>query len=154
MQIRYQVLGQLEKVHVTKGIYMKNNKITVLLIILALLSLFTGIRINGEYGFLYQYTFRGAPVMFYYDMLYNKMGWPRIIHWVLLFSTNLALLILPFIYDKMKNRNVIIYIPLLFAVLASIHLSLFSFILIPFMTIWVILIIVKKVESNKDKQVK
>ncbi len=127
---------------------MKDRKITSLLVILGLISLSTGIRINGEYSFLYQYTFFTAPKMFYFDIIRHQLSWLMFIHWILQFTTNVALLLLPFIHNKLKNRKLIIYIPLLFGILASWYLTLFAFILVPYLILWIILIIVNRINNN------
>lgn len=124
---------------------MKNITITILLILLALLSLFTGFSINNRFSFLYQYPFIDGPEMFYGDILRGTVKWAMLIHWLFLFITNLGIIALPFIYMKRYGKKLVFYIPLLFLICEFFYLAIFIFILVPFVILWlIILVIIKK----------
>jgi hypothetical protein len=126
---------------------MKNKKTTVLLIILALLGLFTGMNINKNLNFLYQYTLIDGPRMTYTDILKGTVDWVMTIHWIASTFTQLGLVTLPFIYMKKWGKKLVFYVPLLFLICQFFLLAIFIFILIPFVILWLAILFMMKKES-------
>lgn len=123
---------------------MKNINITVLLLLLSLLSLFTGISINNNFSFLYEYTFIDGPQMVYRAIELNSVAWGMITHLMFLIIVHLTVLFLPLLYYKTKSSKLLFYVPLAFIICQFFTLAIFIFILIPFIIIWILVMLLAK----------
>lgn len=113
------------------------------LLILALLSLFTGISINGEWSFVYQNTFFffHSTDMMYKDIVnHQQLEWCFLIFWLITFLSQITLFLFPFIFDKIDIKKWIFYIPLIFVLSQMFFWSIFAFILIPLIIVWLCLL--------------
>jgi hypothetical protein len=121
---------------------MKKTLILALLIFLVILSLFTGISINNNFVFLYDYTFVAIPKLIFqnYHGEVERLSIFRYIHWILLLLAHIGVISLPFFYLTLRKKfkKLLVYLPLIFLVLQFFVLAVFEFILIPFAIVWLI----------------
>ena len=122
---------------------MKNILIYALLIILIVLSLFTGLSINGNFSYLYEFAFVSFPeiIISNWHSHRDSLNIFQYIHWMLTVIAHIGVIILHFIYFKFKSRKLLIYIPLAFLVMQFFILAIFIFILIPFAIVWLIALV-------------
>lgn len=112
-------------------------EIVLLTIVMILLSLFSGIIINGDWVVLYQYEFSFSA-----DMLDNFEVW-RLLLWCIGLLAHLGIFVLPFLINSLYFKRMLLYSPLIY-VLTYLFLSWKFFLLIPFMVIWLCTMLVAK----------
>lgn len=130
---------------------MKNIKIRIWLVVLAILSLISGISINGKWGFVYQFTFISGPDMIIRDIREDPINLRFLIFWLLAFLSHVVLLILPFIpYKKINITKWALYVPLIFIITQMLAVWLYlAFIFIPFLAVWIGLLFYLKQQEKK-----
>jgi len=140
------------KVLVNKLKTMKNLNIRIWFATLALLGLITGISINGVWSFSYQFTFISGPEMFYWDWVNHRASLRSATVLLLVFISQIAILVLPFIsYRNINIRKWAVYIPLVYIIAQILVWSFLSFVLIPFIVVWIGLLLYLKKHKNQLK---
>jgi len=110
---------------------MKNLKTKMLLILMILLSLFSGIPINGYWDFVYHYEF--------VDFLGKvETSLRDYFIWLVIIFSHIGILILPFCVEKKYFKKMLLYFPLIFLIGYFILVTPFFFILTPFTLVWLI----------------
>ena len=150
------LLGQqtelLAKAHaIVKPLTMKKTIGYLLLIILAVQSLFTGYSINNQFEFLYEYAFVSMPGVLASPKYLPNLSILQIVHWIFLVIAYICMVILPIIYYFRKSYKLVIYVPLFFLVSQFISLTIFSVVLIPFIVVWIITLILLKPDTSINK---
>lgn len=133
---------------------MKSINFRLLFITLAILSLFSGIAINGQWALPYQLTFISLPEIFLLNIK-NKSSFdfPIFIIWIFMFISHIIILLLPFI--KIKSRYLkplLVYAPAVFLLSQFLVISIFAILFIPFILIWIILLFNYKKTLNRIEQ--
>lgn len=112
----------------------KEIKIILLLVLMILLSFFSGISINQQWSFVYQYEFIDFPeIMNKYDLSPRELP-----AWILVLLSHLGILFLPFSIRLSSFRKLLIWFPLGFLAGYVILQLTIVFLLLPFIIVWVI----------------
>ena len=112
---------------------MKNIKIRILLILMLLLSLFSGISINGNWGFVYQFEF--------IDFLQlNEIRFRDMLFCIIVIISHVGTAILPFFVEKKYFKKMLFYFPLIYLLGYLFLRPEFLILLIPFIILWVVTI--------------
>jgi len=123
---------------------MKNIRIKILLVLMIVLSLFMGISINGNWGFLYQFEF------FDFLQLHEK-GFKDYVLWGIIILSHIGIICLPFMVEKNYFRRILVYFPLIYW-LGYLFLEAGYFILlIPFAAVWIVLLLYFKKNKSTVK---
>lgn len=130
---------------------LKINTITAMLTLLVILSLFTGLSINGLFVFLYHYAFIAIPEILILSIKRGScsLNLLRYIHWILTVFSHITIVLLPFMYYKSNSRRVLIIFPLIFLVLQLWLLNIFGFVLIPFVVVWIVVLYLSRKTNEK-----
>ncbi|MGY3055620.1 hypothetical protein ACVWYG_003841 [Pedobacter sp. UYEF25] len=123
----------------------------LLLVILAVQSLFTGYSINRQFEFLYESAFVGIPGILLSSHGATNLSTYHIVHWVFLVIAHICMIILPIIYHFHKSYKLVIYVPLVFLILQFLSLAFFGIILIPFIVVWIVALILLKPDKSLNK---
>lgn len=102
--------------------FVRNIEIRIWLSILAIVSLFTCISLNGQWSFVYQYTFfffRSSDIMYKDIVNHDQLELRFLIYWSVAFFSQVTLLLFPIIYNKINIKKWIFYIPLIFVLSLS-----------------------------------
>ncbi len=130
---------------------MKNINTRLGLVILAVLSLISGIPINGVWSLAYQFTFMSGPEMIFIAIKNHSINVIFIILWLSIFLSNIAILFFPFIpYRRINVNKCILYIPLVFLIGQFLIWSFFSFVLLPFIAVWLSLLFYHYIYLRND----
>jgi hypothetical protein len=128
---------------------MRKIIIVALLTLMVILSLFSGFSINGVFAFLYDYAFVSIPDQI---MRISKGLDPlspiQYIHWILTVFSHITIVLLPFIYYKYNSRRALIIFPIIFLLLQVWLLNIVSFVLIPFIVVWIFVLYLSS-KTNK-----
>ncbi|WP_231424239.1 MULTISPECIES: hypothetical protein [Pedobacter] len=121
---------------------MKPTKTIILLILMVLLSLFSGISINGNWGFIYQFEF--------IDFLQlRKTGIKDFLIWGIIIVSHIGIISLPFLANNSNFKKMLFYFPLVYLLGYLFIEAGFFILLIPFMILWIVTIIYhRKAEKN------
>lgn len=130
---------------------MKTNITLALIVILALLSLFTGFSINGNFAFVSEYAFVSLPqqINSSWQGRTESLSWLQYVHWVLLIISHLLMVLLPYAYYRQKSIRLLIWIPLFYLVMQLWLLTFLAIILMPFVIVWAISLIFQDMRTNK-----
>lgn len=116
---------------------MKNVKIRVFLISMILLSLFSGISINNNWGFIYQFEF--------IDFLQlHGIRFKEVCFWIIVILSHIGIAALPFFVEHHYFRKMLLYFPMTYLLGYLFLRPEFLFLLIPFIIIWSITMIIAK----------
>lgn len=106
----------------------------LLLVLMLVLSLIVGLPISGNWSFLYQYEFPAMIELF----KTGELSPSKLILWIVLLIAHLGLISLLFLTQKSYFRTLLIVIPLLFILIYMVWSLLLSFLLIPFVVVWIV----------------
>ncbi|RNL54725.1 hypothetical protein D7004_06245 [Pedobacter jejuensis] len=116
---------------------MKEIKIIILLTIMILVSLFSGIPINKNWSFVYQFEFLDFPKL-------HETSIVDTIIWCTMLLSHIGIIVLPFCIKNKFFKKMLWYFPLTFLLSFLILEAGFFILLIPFMIIWLIALNVSK----------
>lgn len=120
------------------------------LVVLALLSIFTGLPINGQWFFTYQNTFSGIDV--YVLNPTARFEWASFLSWVITFLSGSSILLFPFFYKRIKFfKIVLLIIPTAFLIFQTRLFIPMLVVFVPFFITWQITLILAKRELNNTK---
>ncbi|MGF1924802.1 MAG: hypothetical protein ACQUHE_11535 [Bacteroidia bacterium] len=123
---------------------MKNSSYKIWLYFLVFFSLFSGLPLNGNWFFGYDYTFISGPEVFLHQYQNGVMEWNGFINWLVMIIAHLALFSFPFVFNKVPLFKVwLIIVPLIFLVTQYNIMGPFIFAFAPFILIWFVLLIAK-----------
>lgn len=127
--------------------------ILTLLVLMVLLSLFTGYSINGNFAFLYGYAFVDFPERILRNLQRSSwsINFAEIIQGILLITSHIAMILLPLLYYKYKSKKLLIIIPLVFLLAQLSFLTIFGIILIPFVVVWIAVLYLSKEKGGMLK---
>jgi hypothetical protein len=110
---------------------MKNTTILILLMLMILLSLFSGISINGNWGFVFQYEF--------FDFLQlRETKFFDYFLWVIIIVSDIGIFSLPFLVNKDYFKKLLFTFPLIYLGCYFVLSLGFFLLLIPFAITWII----------------
>jgi hypothetical protein len=111
-------------------------------------SLFSGLPLNGNWFFGYEFTFVDGPEMFLHQYKNSGIHWSNFFNWVVMITTQLSILSFPFVFNKVPYFKLWLFvIPLGFLVTQYHITGPFIFAFCPFILIWLLLLIVKLEKS-------
>ncbi|QNR83023.1 hypothetical protein H9N25_13660 [Pedobacter riviphilus] len=121
---------------------MKNTKTIILLVLMILLSLFSGISINRNWGFIYQFEF--------IDFLQlREREFKDYLIWGIIIVSHVGIISLPFLVKTSYFKKVLLYFPLVYLLGYLLLEAGFFMLLIPFMIVWIVTIVYhRKTEKN------
>ncbi len=120
---------------------MKNSTYKIWLFLLAFFSLFSGLPLNSNWFFGYDYTFISGPEVFLHQYKNDVVQWKNFFNWFVMIIAHLAIISFPFIFNKTRYFKVcLITIPIIF-LMTQYHITgPFIFAFIPFILTWVVLL--------------
>lgn len=132
---------------------MKEYTIFGLVIILVILSIFIGFSINGNFAFVGEYAFISFPqqVISSWRGETERLTMLQYLHWILLTIAHILMLIMPFLYYRNKSSKVLVYIPMFYLLMQLWLLNIFGFILVPFIIVWIIILVLRKVSAMSKR---
>lgn len=114
------------------------------LYILVFFSLFSGLPINGNWGFGFHFSFIGGPEIFLDQYKNGLMQWPNFINWVVMIITHIIILSFPFVLDELPYFKVwLIVTPIIFIITQYFLMGPFVFAFFPFIVAWLVVVIAK-----------
>jgi len=121
---------------------MKNTKTIILLVLMILLSLFSGISINRNWGFIYQFEF--------IDFLQlRERGFKDFLIWGIVILSHIGIISLPFLVNSIYFKKMLLYFPLIY-LLGYLFLEAgFFMLLIPFMIVWIVTMVYHRKTEKK-----
>lgn len=126
------------------------KKIIILLIVMIVLSLFSGISINQNWAFVFQFEFFDYPEILK-DGLEDNVR--NIILWIIILLAHIGIVMLPFLTKSHHFNKLLLWFPLVY-LLGYVFLSAeFVFLLIPFIIIWGITLRLSKKQNIKGKRI-
>ncbi|MCX2584398.1 hypothetical protein [Pedobacter sp. MR22-3] len=111
------------------------KKIIILSIVLVTLSLFSGISINSNWFFIYQFEFIDYPKIIVAD----NAKIVKILLWAVVVLAHLGIISLPFITKTTYYNKILFWAPLIYLLGYVFLRAEFIVLLIPFIIIWLII---------------
>ena len=107
-----------------------------------LLSLFSGISINRNWGFIYQFEF--------IDFLQlRERGFKDFLIWGIVILSHIGIISLPFLVNSIYFKKMLLYFPLIY-LLGYLFLEAgFFMLLIPFMIVWIVTMVYHRKTEKK-----
>lgn len=112
---------------------MKHITLRVLLIIMILLSFFSGITINGVSGAIYTYEFISLP-----QMLSHQLSYLQLFLWIVIIIAHIGIVLLPFLVEKSFFKKMLLICPATFLAAYVILIVPYFILLMPFLIFWLI----------------
>ncbi|WP_025146809.1 hypothetical protein [Pedobacter jeongneungensis] len=119
---------------------MKNLNIRLLLIIMILLSFFSGFPLNGGWNLVYRFEFQGYPeIIKSYPIVYRD-----VFFWGIIVLSHIGIVLLPFVVEQKYFKKMLLCCPLTYLLGYIVLVTPYFIILIPFMIIWIVTMSVTK----------
>lgn len=112
---------------------MKNLNIKILLVLMILLSLFSGITINGMSGAIYTFELISFPDMLRYEVILRDL-----VLWIITILSHVGIVALPLFVERPYFKKLLICFPVIYLVGYFFLILPYFILLMPFMFFWLV----------------
>lgn len=132
---------------------MKNSTFRFWLFMLVLLSLFSGLSLNGQWSSSYSYTFISGPDLIIRSINSHSFDWVLFLQWLLIIASQLIIVAFPFLFTKLHSFKVWFFVvPFVFLLSQVTLYGPLMVIFIPFFILWLILLFIKVKPHKTNNQ--